>query len=77
MTAQELGTVLRYMYRGADKGSAVVMVHLFGVKYAALIRQSGANASDIVRAANMSESYAREIQKGINLAKYVEVKPSA
>ncbi|MGI9013676.1 MAG: HTH-like domain-containing protein [Phycisphaerales bacterium] len=77
MSAQELGNTLREMYDGADKGSAVVMIHLFGIKYATQIRESGANARDIVRAAGMNDSYATEIQKAIRLAEFVDVKPAA
>ena len=76
MSAQDLGNKLREMYDGADKGSAVVMIHLFGIKYADQIRDSGANASEIVRAAGMNDSYATEIQKGIRLSEFVDVKPS-
>lgn len=76
MSVQDLGNELREMYNGADKGSAVVMIHLFGIKFASQIRESGANASDIVRAAGMNDSYVTEIQKGIRLAEFVDVKPS-
>lgn len=77
MSSQKLANILREMYDGAPSGDAVVMIHLFGIKYAKEIRESRASARDIVRAAEMSESYATEIQKGVRLAEYVDVKPIA
>lgn len=74
MKVNELSEKLREMYRGASKGDAVVMVHLFGIKYANEIRASGASSKEIVLAAGMSESYGVEVNKGINLAKFVQVK---
>ena len=56
------------------RGDAVVMIHLFGIKYADEIRESGGTSQDIVVAAGMSESYATELQNGIRLAKHVVVK---
>lgn len=43
MNVNELSEKLREMYRGASQGDAVVMVHLFGIKYANEIRESGAS----------------------------------
>jgi hypothetical protein len=53
------------------------LVHLFGIKYANEIREGGASPKDIVVAAGMSESYGVEVNKGINLAKYVQVRNEA
>jgi len=74
MNGNELSEKLREMYRGASQGDAVVMVHLFGIKYANEIRESGASPKEIVLAAGMSESYGVEVNKGINLAKFVQVR---
>lgn len=74
MSTLELAEQLRAMYRGAGKGDAVLMIHLFGIKYATQIRDSGASAKDIVLAAGINESYAVEVNKGVNLAKYVQVR---
>ena len=76
MSVQDLGNELCEMYNGADKGSAVVMIHFFGIKFASQIRENGAHASDIVRVAGMNDSYVTEIQKGIRLAEFVDVKAS-
>ncbi len=74
MNVNELSEKLREMYRGASQGDAVVMVHLFGIKYANEIRESGASPKEIVLGAGMSESYGVEVNKGINLAKFVQVR---
>ena len=60
------------MYREALEGEKVIAIHLFGIKYADQIRDM--SAKDIVVGAGLPESYPTEIRKGINLAKYVEVK---
>jgi hypothetical protein len=74
MTVMELGAVLREMYNSAQKGDTVAMIHLFGIKYANEIRGSGAACKDIAISAGIPESYGVEINKGINLAKYVTLK---
>jgi hypothetical protein len=75
MNTSELAEHLRTMYRGAPKGDAVAMIHLFGIKYAAQIKEAGVSARDIVLAAGINESYAVEVNKGINLDRYVEPRP--
>ncbi len=72
----ELISTLRQMYHDAPDGETVTMVHLFGVKFAEQIRDSGASVKDITVRAGLPETYLTEIKKAMNLAKYVEVKPS-
>ena len=62
------------MYTGAKKGEKATMVHLFGVKYAAEIKQCDATPADIANMAKIPSSYGTEINKGKNLSKYVRVK---
>lgn len=62
------------MYRNAERGDAVVMIHLFGIQYADQIKASAVAIKDIVAAAGISESYVIEIHKGIKLAQYVRVR---
>lgn len=50
------------------------MIHLFGIKYGELIREQKYTPKNILKYAKMPESYQVEINKGIKLAKYVEVK---
>ena len=70
MTIQELGVKLADMYGTAGEKSTS-MIHLFGVIYAEQIEAAGSNASEIVRAAGLPDSYKTEIRKGVNLAKWI------
>jgi hypothetical protein len=74
MTIVELGSKLRKMYEtnGANKST---MIHLFGVMYAGEMRKSNIKATEVVRAAQIPDSYHSEVSKGMGLAKYVAVKP--
>ncbi len=74
MNTIELGKKLKEMYEtpGAKKAT---MVHLFGIIYAIEIKKEKGRVLEILKVAGVKESYQAEINKGINLAKYVEVKP--
>jgi hypothetical protein len=72
MQINEASKILREMYQKADKKEKAVSIHLFGIKYAQQIEDM--SAKDIVIGADLPESYKTEVRKGINLAKYVEVK---
>jgi len=74
MTKQELGNILNDMYSKALKGEKVTMIHLFGIQYGEVIKENKYSFADIARAANISDKYGTEINKGSNLAKYVSVK---
>ncbi len=74
MTLKELGEKLNEMYNNAPNGDSVAMIHLFGIKYANEILQSGFSKKDIANAARIPESYGTEISKGVKLAKYVKEK---
>ena len=76
LTTMELVSILRQMYHGAPDGETVTMVHLFGVKFADQIRDCGASVKDLTVNAGLPETYLTEIKKAMNLAKYVDVKPS-
>ena len=73
MTVYELGNKLRKMYetKGANK---TTMIHLFGVIYSSEIREAGIKPKEIVKAAQMNDSYSTEVNKGMNLAEYVVLK---
>ncbi|QEK02245.1 hypothetical protein FUT84_06765 [Treponema phagedenis] len=70
------------MYWNAKEGEKVTMIHLFAIKYAKQIKQNNFSAKAIIQNAILPDgsvfknSYATEIQKALNLAKYVEVKES-
>jgi hypothetical protein len=74
MTPLDLGERLRDMHHSALDGETVCMIHLFGVRFATEIRACGASCKDIAKATGINESYAVEINKGVNLARYVQVK---
>lgn len=73
-TAAALGERLGAMYHNADRGDAVVMIHLFGIQYAEQIKASNVAIKDIVAAAGISDSYVIEVHKGIKLAGYVRLR---
>jgi 5-methylcytosine-specific restriction protein B len=74
MTLQQLGEILNQMYFGADEAETAAMVHLFGIKYAKEIRDSGASMKAIAKAAGINESYGTEISKGVKLSRWVVTK---
>ena len=74
MTVNELGRVLKEMYDNAPRGEQSAMIHLFGIKYANEIRDDNHTPKDILKCAEMPESYQVEVNKGIKLAKYVTPK---
>lgn len=75
MTEVELSNELKRMYEiGIHKKEQTTMIHLFGIKYADIIRKNGYTPKNILKYAEMPESYQVEINKGIKLSKYVEIR---
>lgn len=50
------------------------MIHLFGIIYAYEIENAGITSIDVIKAAQMPESYKSEVYKGIRLSQYVELR---
>lgn len=73
MTARELAMRLKEMYENSSN-EKTTMIHLFGIMYAKEIKECESTAKEILKFANMPESYQTEISKGIRLSKYVDVK---
>lgn len=71
MDLQELGSILNTMYFDSEDGEAVAMIHLFGIKYAKEIVESGESKTAIAKAAGIPDSYSTEISKGVKLSKFV------
>lgn len=69
MRTTDLTAHLQRMYETAGSGDQVVMIHLFGVKFADELK--GQPLKDIARDATGRESYQTEIRKGMNLARFV------
>jgi 5-methylcytosine-specific restriction protein B len=74
MNLRQLGEILNKMYFESSDGEAAAMVHLFGIKYAFEIKESGASMKAIAKAAGIRESYGTEISKGVKLSNFVVVK---
>ncbi|EMS33587.1 hypothetical protein C943_04466 [Mariniradius saccharolyticus AK6] len=62
------------MYNNAQKGEAVAMIHLFGIKYAKQIHEGKYSIKDIIDISGIHKSFSTELSKGIKLAKYVSFK---
>lgn len=66
MTVKELGLKLENMYKNAPNGNKVTYIHYFGIKFAEEIKKN--SPSEIVKYANIPESYKIEIAKAVSLA---------
>lgn len=73
MTVVELGDKLKSMYEASEQ-SKVAMIHLFGIIYADQLTKNNIKPIEVIRAAQMKESYATEVSKGMKLSQYVELK---
>ena len=73
MTVRELAMRLKEMYENSSN-EKTTMIHLFGIMYAEEIKGCGSTPKEILKLANMPESYQTEISKGVRLSKYVDVK---
>ena len=69
----ELARELSRVYRDARRGETSAMIHLFGIKHAADLRRAGVSA--VVKLSDVPNSYQVEVNKGVNLARYVTVRP--
>ncbi|MEQ6389237.1 hypothetical protein RZN22_07885 [Bacillaceae bacterium S4-13-58] len=74
MNQYQLGNILRDMYNGAPKGYKATNIHLFGIKYSDT--RNDYSVKEIVKSSGLNESYVTEVNKGIKLSRYVEVKNS-
>ncbi len=74
MTPEELTDKLKSMYENAPDRDSVTMIHLFGIMYADELKHCSASKEEIAQNATGHPSYQTEINKGIRLARYVELK---
>lgn len=72
MKTSDLTTILRRMYETAGTGGQVTAIHLFGIRHADELR--GQPLKEIAQSATGRESYQTEIRKGMNLARFVQVR---
>jgi hypothetical protein len=72
MTLNELASILKDMYTNARPKEKVTMIHLFAVKYAEQIKKIGVR--QIVEQSGIPSTFKTELNKGVRLAKYVNIK---
>lgn len=72
MTLNELSQELKTMYTNALPNEKVTMIYLFGIKHYKEIKQVG--IKDVVEQSGIRLSYQAELNKAVNLGKYVTVK---
>lgn len=72
MNIDEAAKILRRAYRRAPEGRQATTVHLFGIKYADEL--ASMSLKQLVEKAELSASYQVELNKGRNLAQYVNLK---
>lgn len=72
LTAKELGVLLSDTYNNAPRGGQVVNIHLFGIDHGDAISIAGIR--EVIEAAGIPESLRVELNKGVNLSKFVHRK---
>lgn len=60
MNINELAAILKEMYENGN-GDKTAMIHLFAIKYADEIRNNGYTPKEILKIAEMPESYFAEL----------------
>ena len=66
-SVQQLGDILHQMYSNAEDRMQVASIHIFGIKYGKNIIEKEFSAPDIIKAAELNESYSTELQKALNI----------
>ena len=66
---EEVGEMLKTMTEKAGANMKMCSIHMFGIKYGKPILNSGIKASKIIAAAGLNQSFATELQTGINIYK--------
>ena len=72
MEITKASELLRLSYAEAPEKGKATSVHLFGIRYADEI--DGMPLGEVAEGAGIPKSYGTEIRKGINLARYVDLK---
>jgi len=73
MTYNDLVKILTAIYDNADAGEKVLEIHLFGIKYANEIRNTGESIHQFSIDAGLGKYYGSEISKGMKLANHVQL----
>ena len=74
MTIKQLAKILSDSFNQSPRNEKASMILLFGIRYGTIIKESKHSIKEILELANLPSSYQNGINKGINLAKYVEEK---
>lgn len=64
---QQLGAILKEMYSSAEDKMQVASIYIFGIKYGDNIIKKEFKALDIIKLAELNESYSTELQKALNI----------
>lgn len=70
MNVVELGRKLKEVYEKAPRGEQIAFIHLFGIDYSQEIQDAGIR--EVIDEAGIKSSLKVELNKGVNLAKYVK-----
>lgn len=73
--SEDLGLILRKMYNSAADTNKVLSIHLFGIKYGSIIIEKKIKLVEIIKYAGLNDSYTTEINKGVNIYKYLKLNP--
>lgn len=65
LSVDELGDILAKMYNTSKNHTTGV--HMFGIKYAKIIKEHGYTALELVKSAEIGENYHAEVSKGIRI----------
>lgn len=74
MTFQELANELKSEYNNAIKGQKIVMLEVFVIRHAKEIIEQNIKAKDLLHAAELAETMVPEVNRALNLSKYVVLK---
>lgn len=74
MDGKTLAGILWEKYQGASRNEAACQVHLFGIQYAEALRKCSWPLREIVKESGIGMGYLSEVNKGIKLARYVQLK---
>lgn len=74
MDGKTLAGILWEKYQGASRNEAACQVHLFGIQYAEVLRECSWPLREIVKESGIGMGYLSEVNKGIKLARYVQLK---
>lgn len=70
-----LGLILKTVYENAPSNEKSLMIRLFGIKFGRTIKENRMSIPTIIKYSGLSSSYQAEVNKGIGLSKYVQMKP--